>query len=246
MSRTTTATDRDPDRAPAAAFAAIVVAAGAGTRFGADRPKALLDLAGRPLVHRAAAAMVAAGAGRLVVVVPAGWTDRFAEALTGLPVDRLVSGGPERTDSVRNGLAALDDIDAPPVVLVQDAARPLVPRTVTRRVVAAVAGGAPAVVPAVPVTDTIRELTGAATSRSLDRGRLRAVQTPQGFDLQALRSAYAAIGADAVTDDAGVCERAGYPVTVVDGAPESFKITRPADLVLAELLLAEPTPAATR
>lgn len=235
----------EPRSAPSAEFAAIVVAAGAGTRFGADRPKALLDLAGKPLVRRAAEAMVAAGAARLVVVVPAGWTDRFADVLTGLPVDDVVVGGSERTASVRNGLAALQGPGRPAVVLVQDAARPLVPVAVTRRVVAAVAAGSPAVVPAVPVTDTIREQTGDG-SRSLDRSRLRAVQTPQGFDLSTLLEAYAQLSTDIVTDDAGVCERAGYPVTVVDGAPESFKITRRADLALAELLLGDVTAGVAR
>jgi 2-C-methyl-D-erythritol 4-phosphate cytidylyltransferase len=238
-------TGTGPVAAPVVPFAAVVVAAGAGTRFGADRPKALLDLAGQPLVRHAAAAMIAAGATRLVVVIPEGWSGRFAEALDGLAVDHLVAGGAERTQSVRNGLAALDrgpdgsgpdPGGAPSVVLIQDAARPLVPTAVTHRVVAAVAAGAAAVVPAVPVTDTIRELVG-GTSRTLDRSRLRAVQTPQGFDLAVLRDAYAGIGDDVITDDAGVCERAGHRVRVVDGAPESFKITHPADLALAELIM---------
>ena len=229
-----------PVDGPPTAFAAVIVAAGAGTRFGADRPKALLELAGQPLVRYAATAMVGAGATQVVVVVPDGWTDRFAEALSGLPVDALVVGGQERTQSVRHGIAALDGVmRAPSIVLVHDAARPLVPVDVTRRVLAAVAAGAPAVVPAVPVNDTVRELDGLGSgdSRTLDRSRLRAVQTPQGFDLAVLRAAYAGVGEDVVTDDAGVCERAGHRVTVVDGAAESFKITRPADLALADLLV---------
>ncbi|QDP98187.1 2-C-methyl-D-erythritol 4-phosphate cytidylyltransferase [Microlunatus elymi] len=223
-------------------FGAIVVAAGAGTRFGAERPKALLELAGRPLVRHAAESMLAAGAVRLIVVIPDGGADGFARALHGLAVDALVTGGAERTDSVRNGLAALAaSEDRPPIVLITDAARPLVPLQVTRRVVAAVAAGAPAVVPAVPVTDTIRELTGPQDdghgSRMLDRSMLRAVQTPQGFDLETLLAAYRRLGADVITDDAGVCERAGHPITLVDGDSASFKITHPPDLALAEIMI---------
>lgn len=230
----------DPAASAAIRFAAIVVAAGAGARFGADRPKALLELDGRPLVAHAVDRMIAAGASTVVVVVPEAFRSAFADALAAEPVTALVSGGTERTESVRNGLAPIrDGADPPPIVLVQDAARPMVPTDVTRRVVQAVASGAPAVVPVVPVTDTVRELTGDG-SRMLDRSRLRAVQTPQGFATTALLSSYERLAAgEPVTDDAGVCERAGHPVTLVDGSPLSFKITYPEDLARAEQVLAE-------
>jgi 2-C-methyl-D-erythritol 4-phosphate cytidylyltransferase len=219
-------------------FAAIVVAAGAGTRFGADRPKALLQLGGRSLVRHAADAMLAAGAAELVVVIPDGWQNAFAEALEGLTV-ATVAGGVERTDSVRHGLEEIS-ADRTPVTLITDAARPLVPPAVVDRVVQAVAAGAPVVIPSIPVTDTIRELDaqlGASASIMLERSRLRAVQTPQGFDTVVLLDAYRRLGAEVVTDDAGVCERAGHRVQLVDGAAESFKITYPADLRLAELTI---------
>ncbi|HEY9294312.1 MAG TPA: 2-C-methyl-D-erythritol 4-phosphate cytidylyltransferase [Microlunatus sp.] len=228
-----------PHSAEPARFASIVVAAGAGTRIGADRPKALLQLAGHALVRYAAEAMLAAGAERLVLVVPPDAQQEFEKALAGLPVDGFAAGGRERTDSVRNGLTALSTLtDLPSIVLITDAARPLVPAEVTRRVVQAVSAGAPAVVPAVAVTDTIRELT-ADGSRMLDRAALRAVQTPQGFDLEVLLDSYRRLGQDVITDDAGVCERAGHPVTVVEGAAASFKITHPPDLALAEAIITE-------
>lgn len=145
----------------------------------------------------------------------------------------------ERTDSVRRGLATIS-ADRTPVTLITDAARPLVPPVVVERVLAAVSAGAPVVIPTVPVTDTIRHVDpGAATSTMLDRSRLRAVQTPQGFDTAVLLDAYRRLGEDVVTDDAGVCERAGHPVRLVEGATESFKITYPADLRLAELMITE-------
>lgn len=216
----------------------MVVAAGAGTRFGADRPKALLDLAGRPLVRHSVESMITAGADVVVVVIPDGHRADFEAALEGMPVT-LVAGGAERTHSVRNGLAVLAaDRDRLEIVLIHDAARPLVPITAVHRVVAAVAAGAAAVVPAIPVTDTIRELTGGG-SRMLERSRLRAVQTPQGFALAELVDSYAALGDEVVSDDAGVCERAGHQVSVVDGDARSFKITYPADLLLAERLLVD-------
>lgn len=223
---------------PAQPFAAVVVAAGSGARFGADRPKALLPLAGSPIVRHAVQTMLAAGAAQVVVVAPEPELDAFAGALDGLAVDAITPGGSERTHSVRAGLAAVAGFPArPAVVLVHDAARPLVPVEVVGRVVAAVAAGSGAVVPAVPVTDTVRELTEDG-SRMLDRTRLRAVQTPQGFDLDLLLGAYRRIGTAVITDDAGVCEQAGHPVTIVDGAADAFKITYPADLQWAEELLA--------
>jgi 2-C-methyl-D-erythritol 4-phosphate cytidylyltransferase len=115
----------------------------------------------------------------------------------------------------------------------------LVPVAVTRRVLQTAAAGAAAVVPTVPVTDTVRELT-ADGSTMLDRSRLRAVQTPQGFATAALISSYDRLGDAVITDDAGVCERAGHPVTIVEGSPLSFKITYPGDLIRAEQVLAEP------
>jgi 2-C-methyl-D-erythritol 4-phosphate cytidylyltransferase len=159
----------------------------------------------------------------------------------------VVPGGDTRQESVRFGLAALPDDIA--IVLVHDAARPLVPVETVDAVAAAVRAGAPAVVPALPVTDTVKEVepaaSGAAGEPELvvgtpDRARLRAVQTPQGFRRAVLAGAHekVALEGEGATDDAGMVERLGVPVVVVPGHAEAFKVTRPLDLVLAEAVLA--------
>jgi 2-C-methyl-D-erythritol 4-phosphate cytidylyltransferase len=150
---------------------------------------------------------------------------------------RIVPGGDSRQESVRLGLAALpDEVD---VVLVHDAARPLVPVEMVDAVAAAVRDGAPAVVPGLPLADTVKEIDPAtdAVVGTPERALLRAVQTPQGFDRATLVKAHATITSD-VTDDAGMVERLGIQVLVVPGHEEAFKVTRPLDLVLAEAVLA--------
>jgi 2-C-methyl-D-erythritol 4-phosphate cytidylyltransferase len=123
---------------------------------------------------------------------------------------------------------------------VHDAARPLAPSELADDVVAALRRGADAVVPGLPVTDTVKRVDGDATVvETVPREHLRAVQTPQGFRREVLAAAHEAAGAEAAaTDDAGLVERLGRPVTVIAGHPEAFKVTRPLDLVLAEALLA--------
>jgi 2-C-methyl-D-erythritol 4-phosphate cytidylyltransferase/2-C-methyl-D-erythritol 2,4-cyclodiphosphate synthase len=141
-------------------------------------------------------------------------------------------------DSVRLALAAVPaDID---VVLVHDAARPLVPAALVSDVVAAVRGGADAVVPGIPLADTVKRIDDAGIVRETpDRAALRAVQTPQGFRRAALEAAHAAAGPGAeATDDAGLVERGGGAVLVIPGHEEAFKVTRPQDLLLAEAVLA--------
>lgn len=150
---------------------------------------------------------------------------------------RVVAGGESRQESVRLGLAALpDEVD---VVLVHDAARPLVPVDLVDAVAAAVRDGAPAVVPGLPLADTVKQIDPAtdAVTGTPDRALLRAVQTPQGFDRATLVRAHATITSE-VTDDAGMVERLGVQVVVVPGHEEAFKVTRPLDLVLAEAVLA--------
>ncbi len=157
----------------------------------------------------------------------------------------VVPGGETRQESVRLGLEALPEDIA--VVLVHDAARPLVPVDTVDAVAAAVRDGAPAVVPALPLADTVKEVEPAATPGEPEpvlatpvRARLRAVQTPQGFDRDTLERAHAEVAVDGegATDDAGMVERLGRPVVVVPGHEEAFKVTRPLDLVLAEAVLA--------
>jgi 2-C-methyl-D-erythritol 4-phosphate cytidylyltransferase len=146
----------------------------------------------------------------------------------------VVEGGPTRQESVALALAA-----APahcPVVLVHDAARALAPSELADEVAAAVRAGHPAVVPVLPVVDTVRRLDRAGASSTIDREQLRLVQTPQGFDREVLAKAHALAG-DAATDDAGLVERLGLPVFTVPGHHAALKVTRPFDLVVATALL---------
>lgn len=210
----------------------IVAAAGSGLRLGAELPKALVPLAGRPLVAWAVDTLRAGGVAEIVVAVPPGQRAAFAAVL---PAEiRLVDGGGSRTASVRAGLAAASA--GAQVVLVHDAARPLTPAGVVRRVLAALAAGHPAVVPGLPVVDTTVVVDGTGVVTGIPaRAALRRVQTPQGFDRAVLASAYARLGPDAdLTDDAAVVCAAGVPVMTVDGDERAAKVTVPHDLALAE------------
>ena len=219
-----------------AGVVAVLPAAGSGVRLGAGVPKAFVGLAGVPMLVRAVDGLLASDVvGHVVVVVPADQVDAAAAMLTGRPAT-VVAGGADRTASVAAGLAATGT-DAE-VVLVHDAARPLTPPDVVRRVVEAVRAGAPAVIPVLPVADTIKRVDGAGTVVStVDRSELRAVQTPQGFRAADLRRAHAGTP-DPRTDDAGLVEALGDPVTTVAGDPLAFKVTTAWDLRIAELLLA--------
>ncbi|ARH92656.1 MULTISPECIES: 2-C-methyl-D-erythritol 4-phosphate cytidylyltransferase [Streptomyces] len=229
--------------------AAVIPAAGRGVRLGPGTPKALRTLGGTPMLVHAVRAMAASRAVSLIVVVapPDGATE-VDHLLNEYPLaDRtdlvVVPGGQTRQESVRLGLAALpDDID---VVLVHDAARPLVPVDTVDAVIAAVRDGAPAVVPALPLADTVKQVAPQPQGApepvvgTPERALLRAVQTPQGFSLETLRKAHdTVVEGEGATDDAGLVERLGAPVVVVPGHEEAFKVTRPLDLVLAEAVLA--------
>jgi len=151
----------------------------------------------------------------------------------------VVPGGSTRRQSVRAALAALAALpDAVGVVLVHDAARPLAPVELIDAVASAVRAGADAVVPGLPVTDTVKRVDGDIVTETVDRSALRSVQTPQGFRRTVLEEAHLDLSDGGITDDAGLVERAGYSVVVVPGAEEAFKVTRPLDLVLAEAVLA--------
>jgi 2-C-methyl-D-erythritol 4-phosphate cytidylyltransferase len=156
-------------------------------------------------------------------------------AETGAQV-RIVTGGAHRSDSVRAALHGASDAD---VVLVHDAARCLTPISVIQAVVHAVVAGAPAVVPVLTVVDTIKQVdSDGCVVRTVDRSSLRVVQTPQGFTADLLRRAHQAPSA-LVTDDAGLVEALGVPVTTLPGHPHAFKITTPFDLAIAEMLTDE-------
>ena len=210
----------------------VVVAAGVGSRYGGGVPKAFVELDGRTLLSWSVRAAVGyAGTAAVVVVAPPGHLDRAEREASGyapVPV-RVVPGGAERPDSVAAGLAALPpDVD---IVLVHDAARALTPSSLFASVAAAVAGGAPAVVPGLPVVDTVKQVDESGTVVATPpRAALRAIQTPQGFRRDVLERAHAAVGAHPVTDDAELVEALGLPVLVVPGDPRAHKITTPDDL----------------
>jgi 2-C-methyl-D-erythritol 4-phosphate cytidylyltransferase len=213
---------------------AVVAAGGRGERLGATVPKALVSLAGDALVVHACRALRAGG---VVEVVVAGPADDATAIAALVPDARVVAGGATRTASVRRGLAALpDDVD---VVLVHDAARPLAPASLVERVIAAVEAGADAVVPVIPVADTVKEVDESGiVVRTIDRTALRAVQTPQGFRRRVLVAAHDAAGEDAdASDDAGLVERLGGSVATVPGSFDAMKVTTRSDLLVAEALL---------
>ena len=221
-----------------------MVAAGSGSRLGSSVPKALVPLAGVPLVRRCVENLADAGVSRVVVTIPTGLELSFSEALEGVTIPVLcVVGGQRRQDSVRLGLRALGELADTTSVLVHDAARPLTPTSVVTRVVSALGAGARAVVPALPVMDSIREVSG-DSSAVVDRSLLRAVQTPQGFELGTLRDAHEHVAESGieVTDDAAACEAVGVPVMLVDGDRRSLKITEAVDLLLAEAILSAEGP----
>jgi 2-C-methyl-D-erythritol 4-phosphate cytidylyltransferase len=217
--------------------ACILVAAGRGDRLGPGGPKAMRLLRDEPLLVHAIRAVVASGSVDLVVVAaPPGDADEFRDLLTEYgPRLVVVPGGATRRRSVAAALTTLPA--SVEVVLVHDAARCLAPPALFTAVAKAVTDGADAVVPAVPVADTIKQVAGDVVVATLDRSRLRAAQTPQGFRRTVLENAHATVDADA-TDDAAMVERMGATVRVVPGDAEAFKITRPPDLVLAEAMLA--------
>ena len=198
----------------------IVVAAGSGERFG-DR-KQYQMIGGRRMLDWSLAAASAVSDG-VVVVVPAGRAADVEPAASA-----VVAGGDSRSASVRAGLDAVPT-DATHVV-VHDAARPVPHPDVWRAVLDALASGADAVVPVVPVADTLREVNGP----TVDRSRFVAVQTPQGFRIDVIRRAHAA-GVEG-TDDASLAEAIGATVTCVPGAASNIKVTTAADLILAEAL----------
>jgi 2-C-methyl-D-erythritol 4-phosphate cytidylyltransferase len=216
---------------------AVIPAAGSGERLGAGRPKAFVQLGGRTLLERTLAGLRDSGAvDAVVVAVPA---DRIDEAKLILGGDATVlAGGSSRTESVRRALTA---VGTPELLLIHDAARALTPPALIARVVAALREGHQAVVPALPVADTIKAVdANSVVIATPERAGLRAVQTPQGFHTELLLRAYerseSASESD-TTDDAAMVENLGAQVFVVDGDPMAFKITTALDLVLAEAVV---------
>ena len=278
--------------------AAVVVAAGKGTRFGSRDAKALERLSGEPLLVHSARAMAESGVvDRIAIVAPADRIEEFEGILRAVPLGRasdspektaeptkgvadgpgraaetiggdagpieidVVGGGRTRQESVARGLDRVFEAYGPDAssdcVLIHDAARPLGPGAVIRRVVDALAAGHPAVVPALPVADTIKRVERIADGEAdaglervvetHERTLLRAMQTPQGFHLDAILRAHRDFAekgeeeASAAPDDAALVEAAGLPVVLVRGSERSMKITRPIDLAIAQLLADDPS-----
>ena len=217
----------------------VIVAAGSGTRIGGDTPKQFLEIAGVPMLLRSIRPFARHPSVAHVVVVLRG-SDAAAPPAWLLPhagdMLSLVAGGTERSDSVAAGIAALPS--ACKVVLVHDAARPFIDAALIDRVIEAARAGY-AVVPALPVTDTIKEMHAGDASRvgrTIPREQLRSVQTPQGFPRGVLEQAHTDARRDGrkATDDAALVEQAGGTVRVVAGDPRNMKITTADDLELAE------------
>ena len=213
----------------------VLVAAGTGERLGADRPKAFVQLAGRPLLAESLGRL--AGASRIdgiVIAAPAGWereTTELGSQLGEGKVVEVVTGGATRAESVARALAAVPEEAR--VVVVHDAARALVDEAVLGRVLAALDAGWDGAIPGMPVSDTVKRVEGDRVLETLDRGSLVAAQTPQAFLAAALRAAFATDRSSA-TDCASLVERAGGRVVVVDGDPRLLKVTTTDDLERVE------------
>jgi 2-C-methyl-D-erythritol 4-phosphate cytidylyltransferase/2-C-methyl-D-erythritol 2,4-cyclodiphosphate synthase len=223
-------------------IAAIIVAAGSGSRAGEGLAKQWRTLAGKPVLRWSAEALLSAGVAPLVVVVPAAESERARQCLEGLDGWIATPGGAIRADSVRAGLEQLSAVADDAAVLVHDAARPFVASQHVERLVAALrdADGA---IPALAVSDTLKRQAPNALETVPREGLWRA-QTPQAFRLGVLRSAYQLWPASAgePTDDAAVVERAGGRVALAPGDPMLMKLTYPEDFTMAEALAFQTTP----
>ncbi len=242
----------------------IIPAAGNGSRFGGDTPKALVELAGRTLLgHAVCNAAGMQGVVAIVVAAPPGYVQQVRMLCTRLSVPcrlLIVAGGRQRSASVGRALRAARRADMQySIVLVHDAARALTPVSLFDRVAEAVRSGHRSVIPVLPIADTVRRVDGSGTAvETLDRAELRVVQTPQGFSADLLHAAHdtfvsAGVGSgsevtdSAITDDAGLVERIGCSPHTVLGEPGAMKITCRHDALLAEsLLCAEQAATGTR
>jgi 2-C-methyl-D-erythritol 4-phosphate cytidylyltransferase / 2-C-methyl-D-erythritol 2,4-cyclodiphosphate synthase len=217
--------------------AALIVAAGRGSRFGGEVPKQYLPLGGAAVLHRAVATFVRHPriADVLVAIRPED-CDRFARAVAGLRVLPPVTGGPTRQDSVRLGLEALS-VHRPRLVLIHDGARPFAGAALIDRVLDGLAE-APAAIPALALRDTLKRATNGLVRATVDRSELWRAQTPQGFRFDAILAAHRAVTGRELTDDSAVAEAAGLSPLLVAGSEDNLKVTTAEDLVAAERLLA--------
>ena len=205
-------------------IAAILVAAGSGSRFGAETPKQFLALDGKPAIRHAAEALTE----YVDILQPVGDADPIEAALEHLQHLPPVPGGATRQESVRAGLEALA-VHAPDVVLVHDAARPLIPSGTIPALLAALEH-APGAIPAIPVADTLKRVVNGLITATAPRDGLFRAQTPQAFRFPVLLAAHRKGVAASATDDASLLEAAGLSVAIVPGSEDNIKLTYPEDL----------------
>jgi 2-C-methyl-D-erythritol 4-phosphate cytidylyltransferase/2-C-methyl-D-erythritol 2,4-cyclodiphosphate synthase len=222
-------------------LALVVVAAGQGQRLGAGKPKAFVDLVGRPLLTHAIESIIALpDLAQLIIAVPESHVveaaEIGAELIGDLEIDfEVVVGGDTRQASIGNALAELNSSSE--IVLVHDAARALAPTSLFSSVAASVRATKTSSLPVMRVVDTIKRIDGSTVLETVDREVLRSAQTPQGFLVSELKAAYAAAEVE-FTDDAALMQAAGHTILAVEGDERAFKITTPADLAAAELRFA--------
>ena len=219
---------------------AVLAAAGRGERLGSDRPKAFARLGGRPLLAESLERLEGSDwIDQIVIAAPPDWEEPsilVAEEIAATKVSSAVTGGASRSESVR---LALEEVPAEAaVVLVHDAARPLLPEEVIERVLAPLSEGWDGVVPAVPLADTVKRVEGDRVVETLSREDLVAVQTPQAFLADTLRRAVSG-DVSSATDCASLVESQGGRIKVVEGDPRLLKVTDAEDLALVESWLGD-------
>jgi len=217
--------------------AVIIVAAGRGVRAGEGVPKQYRSLGGKPLLRRTIEAIQKSMplTSIQVVIGPEDET-AYNRAIEGITLLEPVTGGATRQISVFNGLKAVEAF-SPDFVLIHDAARPFVSETITKNVTAALRQGAKAVVPAVPIVDTLCRVDGKYIDGPVDRTNLFSLQTPQGFNFKDLLAAHSAENTNDFTDDGTIMEAAGHVVEICEGEASNFKLTSPSDFEKAEVQL---------
>lgn len=214
--------------------AAIIVAAGTGSRFGSETPKQFLEINGKPVIaHTLERFEAAPSVDTVFLVLPPERAASFDDSPYG-KVMRVIPGGATRARSVLNGLEKV--FLETEIVVVHDGARPLVTvEEIEATIAKAKETGAACLV--APVTDTIKSIRGGEIAATLDRDKLRRALTPQAFRIEVLKAAFENADLSAATDECYLVEKLGHPIAIIDGSPRNIKITHPEDLILAEALL---------
>ncbi len=213
--------------------AAIIVAAGSGSRFGSETPKQFMEINGKPVIAHTIERFQAAPSVDSIVMVLADDRVGTFDISAYSKVIRVVAGGSSRAASVLNGITALEDQVG--IVAVHDGARPLVAvEEIDATIAKAKETGAACLV--APVTDTIKSIRGGEIAATLDRDKLRRALTPQAFKIEVLKAAYENADLEAATDECYLVEKLGHPIAIVEGSPRNIKITHHEDLILVETL----------